>query len=142
MPIPKNASFTRSPHFADLAEWAGENLPTESGFYIIHFDSPLGANSESPRGPADHYCGHAADLHDRFIAHLKGCGAGGSRLTEVCNEQGIRFYMHYWPMPYDDALATELYHKASVKNPRRFCPCCGGKRLPKPRASTLAKLLA
>jgi len=66
---------------------------------------------------------------------------GGSRLTEVCNEQGIKYYMHWWPMPYDDALVTELYHKRSVKNPRRFCPCCGGKRLPKPRQSTLDKLL-
>ena len=88
--MPDNATNTPSPHRAELAQWAEENIPEIAGFYILHFETEIG---EGTMGKAQHYTGSAKNLRTRFLQHLGGCGMGGARLTEVANERGIRFWM-------------------------------------------------
>jgi hypothetical protein len=87
---PKNASNTPSRHYAELAQWAENNIPETSGFYILHFETEIGSGT---MGQAQHYVGSAKNLRARFLQHIGGCGQGGARLTEVANEKGIRFWM-------------------------------------------------
>ena len=125
-----------NPHRAELERWASENIPETAGFYILHFETPIGTEFESFHGQADHYCGSAANLRSRFLTHLSGHGA---RLTEVANERGSKYYMVkvYQTETVDDARAYEAYYKKCAKNGRRHCPYCGGNELPTPRAKTL-----
>ena len=129
--MPVNATNTPSQHRAEMVQWAEENIPETSGFYILHFDGEIG---HGVMGTAEHYTGSAKNLRARFIQHLGGCGMGGARLTEVANEKGIKFWMSaaYQTEGENEARAYEAYFKASAKNGRRSCPCCGGKKLPCP----------
>jgi hypothetical protein len=127
----KNATNTPSPFRTEMVQWAEENIPETSGFYILHFDSFLG---EGIQGSARHYTGSAKNLRQRFLQHLGGCGNGGARITEVCNEKSIKFWMvrAYQTGTEIEARAYESYFKNSVKNGDRCCPLCGGKNLPCP----------
>lgn len=129
--MPVNATNTPSPFKAEMTEWAMENIPETSGFYILHFEGRIGTTTQ---GTAEHYCGSAQNLRERFLQHLGGCGAGGARLTEVANERGIRFFMAvaFQTENTEDARAYEAYFKKSAKNGRRCCPKCGKKKLPCP----------
>ena len=130
--MPINATNTPSPARAEMTEWAENNIPETSGFYILHFENEVGSGE---MGRAQHYCGSAKNLRKRFLQHLGGCGFGGARLTEVANEKGIKFFMAaaYQTETEDDARAYEAYFKKCAKNGRRSCPCCGGKKLPCPK---------
>lgn len=131
MSAPVNATNTRSPHFAEMVAWAEENIPESPGFYILHFESPIG---EGNMGQAGHYCGSAENLRERFIQHLGGCGMGGARLTEVANERGIKFWMAtaLTRDTFQEAWEYEQYFKKCSKNGHRHCPLCGKKALPFP----------
>lgn len=138
--VPKNATQTPSVHYAEMAAWAAENIPETAGFYILHFDAEVyDGKPGSTLGLAGHYCGSAANLRARFLQHLGGCGKGGSRLCEVANERGIRFWMvrAFQTSDYEAAYAYEQYFKKHAKNSRRCCPQCEGRKLPCPTKKTL-----
>lgn len=133
-----NASFTKNPHYTELAQWATENIPEVAGFYILHFETAIG-NSVGNMGSANHYCGYSENLRKRYLEHLGGASTNGARLTEVANERGTRYFMAtaFQTETAQDAYAYEQYFKNSSKNPRRHCTLCGGKSLPCPKKGTL-----
>lgn len=131
---------TPNPHYRELAAWAIENIPEAPGFYILHAETEIGSGEESGHllGRAQHYSGSAANLRERFLAHIAGQGA---RLTEVYNERGLKYYMvrAFQTETVAEARAYEAYFKGrgpegsrTKGNSRRCCPQCGGKKLPCP----------
>lgn len=84
--------------------------------YELHFDEPIG-DPENPRGQAQHYIGHSADLDSRVAEHRRGNTAA---IMRAVREAGIGWrVVRTWPGTRDTERAIK-----DLKSGRRLCPEC------------------
>lgn len=94
-----------------------DELPTESGTYLLHFDTPY-PNGRKPR----HYLGWAQSLRRRVAEHRDGTGAC---LMQACKKEGISFTVAaYWI----GETRTDERRRKKRKRLRDFCPICRAER--------------
>lgn len=111
-------------HIEEIMEFTEKAIPEgTAGVYILHFETPFIGDVRKDRASARHYCGSSGDVRGRILDHLLGNGA---RLTQVANEQGIKYFPVKVIVCKTEAEArTEEKRLKSGRNyVRAHCPEC------------------